>query len=136
MLARFSSTVFVALTFAASAFSQAVKVEHITVGLTTDSLTSNQASLNFDVSNSATASTTIKQISADLGTLVIPVISFNHSFSNFIVPAGGTVNSGTIQNATLSLGVLSIVQLILLPTLDIISGEVTLSMQQSGIPTK
>ncbi|OCB90180.1 hypothetical protein A7U60_g2642 [Sanghuangporus baumii] len=154
MLARFPSTVFVALSFAASAFSQAIKVEHITVGLNIDSLTRNQASLNFDgdihtlrgqvaeltteqlsVSNSGTASTTIKQISADLGTLVIPVISFNHSFDNFVVPAGGTVNSGTVQNATLSLGALSLVQLVLLPTLDIISGEVTLSTQQSGIPT-
>ena len=92
-------------------------------------------------------------MTANLGNLGLTIISFDQDFGSFVVPASGTANSGNV-NVTLTLGPLTLVELLLLPQLDLISSEVTVSyvyylssnkqllteyvcrMQQAGIPSK
>ena len=78
------------------------------------------------VENELTSAVTISQINAKIGVLGIPILSFDHNFgSSFVVPASGTANSGNITNVTLTEGVLSAVQIILLPSLDVIGADIT-----------
>lgn len=92
-------------------------------------------------------------MTANLGNLDLTIITFDQDFGSFTVPASGTANSGNV-NVTLTLGPLTLVELLLLPQLDLISSEVTVSyvyhlssnkqllmgymhrMQQTGIPSK
>ncbi|KAI5121391.1 hypothetical protein M0805_003163 [Coniferiporia weirii] len=113
-----------------------LEVQHISVALTTESIIQNQASLNFDISNAMSSPATITQMSATVGILGNTILSFDQTFDSFVVPASGTANSGIVSNVTLTEGPLSLIQIILLPALDIINAAVTVNMQQSGIPSK
>ena len=63
---------------------------------------------------------------AKLGILDLPILSFDHTFTNnLVIPAGGTVNSGNISNVTLTEGILSTVQILVLPALDVFDTDVT-----------
>ncbi|THH11006.1 hypothetical protein EW145_g948 [Phellinidium pouzarii] len=132
------STVLGTLSCAALVFAQGLnaglQVSHISVALTDAAILQNQASMNFDVTNTMPTSVTITSMSAVIGILGNPILSFDQAFPSFVVPASGTANSGTIPNATLTEGALSLLQIILLPDLDIINADMTLSMQQIGIP--
>lgn len=86
--------------------------------------------------NTASSPVTISHMNAQLGVLgLIPILSFDHTFNNFVIPAGGTANSGTISNVTLTVGVLSTVEILLLPELDVLEADITLGMAQNGVPS-
>lgn len=69
---------------------------------------------------------TITSMTAGVGILGIPILSFDQAFPSFVVPASGTANSGTIPNATLTEGTLSLLQIILLPAMDLVNASITL----------
>lgn len=82
--------------------------------------------LTLKVENTLTTPVTVENIAGSFGSLGLPIITFNHSFSALTLPASGTANSGIIPNATLTLGALSEVQLLLLRQLDVQNVAVTL----------
>ena len=63
---------------------------------------------------------------ADFGTLGLTIVSINRDFTSFTIPAAGSANSGSI-NGTLAAGAVSTIQLLLLPTIDLLNSEMTVS---------
>lgn len=78
------------------------------------------------MANALSTPATITSMSAKFGILGLPILSFDQPFDSFVVPALGTANSGTIPNVTLNEGVLSTLQIVLLPALDIIEADVSI----------
>ncbi|KAH8114353.1 hypothetical protein DFH11DRAFT_1544093 [Phellopilus nigrolimitatus] len=129
----------------AQGLSAGLQISHISVALTSESITMNQASLNFDVgvndasrsvSNTMSLPVTIARMAADIGILLKDnvILSFDHEFDSFVVPSSSTANSGDVSNVTLTEGLLSTLQIITLPALDIIDANMSISMQQTGVP--
>ena len=69
---------------------------------------------------------TIKSISAELGSGGNVILTFEHSFSSFMVAAGATSNTGTITDAAFTDSAIETFRFLLLTNIDIIDASVGL----------
>ncbi|KAF8626824.1 hypothetical protein AX15_004657 [Amanita polypyramis BW_CC] len=94
-------------------------ITHINVYVTPETLLTNHVSIDFDLNNPLDTEMVIEFIQSDAGVNGQTYAQFSQTFSNFVVPAGATVNSGTISNVLLTQGALDSLAIIPLGYLDI-----------------
>ena len=86
-------------------------------------LVTNLVNINFDVVNPTDAHLAIDFVQADASVNGEIFAHFDQSFSNFVVPARGTANSGTFGNVLLTQGALNSLGIIPLGELDISAAQ-------------
>ncbi|KAF9479403.1 hypothetical protein BDN70DRAFT_691519 [Pholiota conissans] len=96
-------------------------IKDINVFITPQSLVDNTVSLNFDVQNTLPIEFTIDSLGTDAGLNSTVYATFSHTFPSpgLVVPALGTVNSGTIDGVTLPQGALATLGIIPFGELDL-----------------
>lgn len=83
----------------------------------------NLVNINFDVVNPTDADLVIDFVQADASVNGEIFAHFDQPFSNFVVPARGTANSGTFGNVLLTQGALNSLGIIPLGELDISAAQ-------------
>ncbi|KIM45161.1 hypothetical protein M413DRAFT_332807 [Hebeloma cylindrosporum] len=106
-------------------------ITHITVSITLESLVTNLVSVDFEVHNPLDADLVFEHVQSDSGVNGEVYAHFSQGFSNFIVPAGQTVSSGTFDNVLLTQGALASLDIIPLGRLDV-SAASTVRIGQGG----
>ncbi|KAI0321274.1 hypothetical protein OF83DRAFT_360193 [Amylostereum chailletii] len=95
-------------------------------------------STNFDVKNPLPFELTIDRVFTQAGVNGIIYAEFDQPFTDFVVPALSTANSGTFPNVSLTQGALASLGIIPLGELDIITANVQIRAAtingQLGIP--
>jgi len=82
-------------------------LQFVDVFITVDTLLDGQISLDFQVQNPLPLQLQIISIDTTSGLNGTTLASFSHIFKDFVVPAFGSANSGTINNVTLTQGVIA-----------------------------
>ncbi|KAH9850917.1 hypothetical protein C2E23DRAFT_886961 [Lenzites betulinus] len=112
------------------------------IGLTT--LIDNMISIDFDIANPLDTDLKITFLQVDAGLNGLIYAHFDQAFDNFVVPAKGTANSGTVNNVLLTQGALAALTIVPAGKLDIFSaatvevGDYTipwLHLTTLGVPT-
>ncbi|KAI6135778.1 hypothetical protein EV401DRAFT_1898270 [Pisolithus croceorrhizus] len=94
-------------------------ITHVYVTISLDSLVTNEVETSFDIYNPLDAHLVIEFVQAD-GMVDGEIYAhFDQAFSNYVIPPGQTVNSGTFGNVKLVKGALASLQIIPLGYLDI-----------------
>ncbi|KAF8524806.1 hypothetical protein BU17DRAFT_84312 [Hysterangium stoloniferum] len=121
-------------------------LSHINVFITLNSLVTNLVTIDFDVVNPTDADLVIKFVQADAMVNGEVFAHFDQAFDNFVVPAHGTANSGSVPNVILTQGAVNSLGIIPLGMLDIGAAQTVLIGQggyeipwlvilQPGVPT-
>lgn len=94
-------------------------ITHVYVTISLDSLVTNEIEASFDIYNPLDADLVIEFVRADGMVNGEIYAHFDQAFSNYVIPLGQTVNSGTFGNVKLVKGALESLQIIPLGYLDI-----------------
>ncbi|KAF8586733.1 hypothetical protein K439DRAFT_1631457 [Ramaria rubella] len=106
-------------------------LSQVNVFITLDSLVTNLVSVNFDVVNPTDSDLVINFVQSDGSVNGTIFAHFDQAFTNFVVPARGTANSGTFDNVLLVQGALNSLSIIPLGILDIAAAQ-TVQVGQGG----
>ncbi|KAF8135624.1 hypothetical protein EV363DRAFT_1429344 [Boletus edulis] len=100
-------------------------ITHLYTTITSSSLLTNEVELSFDIYNPLGADLVIEFVQAD-GLINGEIYAhFDQPFSNFVIPPGKTVNSGTFSHVVLTQGALASLGIIPLGYLDVQSVATT-----------
>ncbi|KAH9835153.1 uncharacterized protein C8Q71DRAFT_764402 [Rhodofomes roseus] len=104
---------------------------HVNVYISLSTLVTNLVEVDFDVHNPLDADLDISRVQADSGVNNEVYAFFNQPFDSFVIPPGGTVNSGKFGNVLLTKGALASLPIIPLGYLDVASAQ-TLTIAVGG----
>jgi len=93
-------------------------IQFIDVFITTETLEDSQVSLDFQVQNPTIFDLKVVSISTTASRNGTTLARFTHNFNNFVVPALGSANSGSISNVTLTQGIIASLPFVSDPFLD------------------
>ncbi|KAF9472573.1 hypothetical protein BDN70DRAFT_453537 [Pholiota conissans] len=107
----------------ASTLASSALIQDINIFITPQSLVDNTVSLNFDIHNPLPVELTIDQLGTNAGLDGTTYATFSHSFASpgLVIPASGSINSGTIDNVALLQGALATLGIIPSGKLDLSS---------------
>ncbi|KAJ7209536.1 hypothetical protein GGX14DRAFT_451849 [Mycena pura] len=106
-------------------------ITQINVFITLESLITNLVSINFDMQNPLDTDLIIKFVQSDAGEFNETFAFFSTEIDNFVVPAHGKSNSGTINNVLLTQGAVAALAIIPDEKLDL-SAAATVQVGQGG----
>jgi len=122
-------------------------VTHIDVNIFLHTFVDNLVDVDFDVQNPFDTDITISFVQSDAGLNGITYAHFEQPFEDFVVPAHGTANSGTIPNVLLTQGIVASLDIVPFAELDIFNAQTVLmgnnagykipwlQLQQKSVPT-
>ncbi|KAJ7668375.1 hypothetical protein DFH06DRAFT_1181491 [Mycena polygramma] len=113
------------------AMNQPNLITHVNVFITLDSLVTNIVSINFDMQNPLDADLVVEFVQSNSGEFNETFAFFAESIENFVIPAHGTANSGTINNVLLTQGAIASLAIIPDEKLDI-QAAATVRVGQDG----
>ncbi|KAJ7928639.1 hypothetical protein B0H13DRAFT_1968281 [Mycena leptocephala] len=119
------------LTTSLQALNQPNLITHVNVFITLDSLVTNIVSINFDMQNPLDTDLVVEFVQSNSGEFNETFAFFAEPIENFVIPAHGTANSGTINNVLLTQGAIASLAIIPDEKLDI-QAAATVQVGQGG----
>ncbi|KAI0668274.1 hypothetical protein C8Q78DRAFT_1081656 [Trametes maxima] len=108
-------------------------VTHINAFITLDTLLDNLITIDFDIANPLDTDMEIQFTQVDSGLDNVTYAHFDQAFDNFVVPAKGSANSGSVKNVLLTRGALDSLGIIPVGKLDVFN-TVTVKIGEYTIP--
>ncbi|KAJ7716738.1 hypothetical protein DFH07DRAFT_349612 [Mycena maculata] len=120
-----------ALTTSLQGLNQPNLITQVNVFITLETLVDNLVSINFDMQNPLDTDLVVSFVQSNSGVDNQTYAFFSSAIEGFVVPAGGTANSGTIENVLLTQGALAALAIIPDEYLDI-QAAATVQVGQGG----
>ncbi|KAJ7675082.1 hypothetical protein B0H17DRAFT_1161695 [Mycena rosella] len=107
-------------------------ITNVSVIITLESLVTNIVSINFDMQNPLDTDLVVTFVQSDAGEFNETFAFFAEPIDNFVIPAHGTANSGTINNVLLTQGAIAALAIIPDGKLDL-QARATVQVGQGGL---